>query len=199
MRRFLLCAIPLLVLLAYWLVAWLLRRPVRRGAGRTAAVVGAVVLAVIGIAAPARSMVDIRNMSEQQGYASVIRDVCGLSGRDAAIVVVADDVGIVHEWIPQSLRSWCDVPVAILPRESADRAETLRRLAAEWADEGRTLYVVSGIPGTIAGLLPDAELSMTRVAHDRHFLERTLLERPAAYAPGAFALAVAPVPLVPAA
>jgi hypothetical protein len=198
MRRFLLCAIPLLVLLAYWLVAWLLRRPVRRGPGRAAAVIAAAVVVVIGIAAPARSMVGIRNMSEQSGYATVIRDACGIMGRDAAVVVLPDSVGIVHEWIPQSLRSWCDVPVATLPKEAEDRAETVERLAAEWAAEGRTLHVVSGIPATITDLLPGAQVSSTRVAADPHFLERTLLRRPDKYTPGSFALAVAPVEPVPA-
>jgi hypothetical protein len=194
MRRFLVCAIPLLVLLAYWLVAWLARRGRAGGGAGATALVAAIALAVIGVAAPARAMFDIREMSEQDGYATAIRDACGIMGRDAAAVVLADRVGIVHEWIPQSLRSWCDVPVALLYREAPDRAETLQRLASGWADEGRDLFVVSGMADTITEVVPDAELATTRVVHDRHFLERTLLERPNEYEPQAFALALAPVP-----
>ena len=45
--------------------------------------------------------------------------------------------------LTQTLRSWCDVPVALLP-PTADAA-FVSELAAAWAAEGRQLWVVGDV------------------------------------------------------
>jgi hypothetical protein len=193
MRRFIVCALPLLVLLAFWLVAFLTRIAIPR-VWRGIAMATAVVIGVAAITAPIAFVVDVRRATEQRGFLAVVTDACGVIGSDGAVVVLQDATGIVHEWIPQTLRSWCDVPVARLPKNAPDSADTLRVLASKWAAEDRRLFVVAGAAETIAQLLPDARPVATRIVANPHLLEQTLLRRPERYAGQAFALALAEVP-----
>jgi hypothetical protein len=193
MRRYIVSAIPFVVLLAFWFVALLWRSPTD-GWRRPFARAAATVIAIIAAAVPISTTVTLRDMAEQRSYLGAVRDACGTVGRGAAIVVLQDPTGIVHEWVPQTLRSFCDVPVARLPNTAPDASSTLRRLASGWAAEDRRLFVVAGAAQTITDVLPDAEPVATRVVENAHFLEQTLFERPDEYVPQSFALALAEVP-----
>jgi hypothetical protein len=92
------------------------------------------------------------------------------------------------------LRTWCDVPVAVLRNDRPQRAETLQRLAAGWQHEDRQLWLVAADMQTILDAVPGAQPRSTRVANNTRFLEQTLLQRPDEYVGQAFSLALAPFP-----
>ena len=86
-------------------------------------------------------------------------------GADGAIVVPQEAAPLTWLYDPQTLRSFCDVPVGImlsgqksalstrLPGGKLD-SRVLTQLAQEWADDGRQLFIVAGNPRTIRKLFP---------------------------------------------
>src|SRR5262249_53455901 len=107
MRRYIVSALPLFVLLVFWFVAWIsrahLRAPVR-GLVR----IGAAALAIAAFAWPFVTTLPVASMSEQRGYLDVVRRTCGVIGRDSAVVVLSEPTDLIDQWTPQTLRSWCD-------------------------------------------------------------------------------------------
>jgi hypothetical protein len=191
MRRYLVTALPAIVLLAVGLSAVLMQARAA-GAGRVAARGAAVVVAIAAVGFPAWTTLPVASMTEQRGYLGVVRDACAILGRDAAVVVLRSEAGIAHQWFPQALRSWCGAQVAT-SRGDPDPA-VLARLAAGWAAEGRTLWVASDDAATIRGVYPEAVPVKTRQGVNRRFLERTLMHRPDDYLVQHFTLALARVP-----
>src|SRR5262249_47053848 len=158
------------------------------GGWRVVAVAVATAVGVTAVVAPAHSVTPVRKLTEQRSYLGVITDACALIGRDSAVVVLQDPTGLVHQWVPQTLRSWCNVPVARLPRDVTDAGPLLRQLAGKWEAEGRRLVVVSGAAETITATLPGVEPRATRIATNPHLLEQTLLSRPNSYVTQSIAL-----------
>jgi hypothetical protein len=115
-------------------------------------------------------------------------------GKDAAVALLESGTSLLYTWAPQSLRGWCNVPVAIVPKALPDRAAMLTKLAAEWKAAGRTLWVVADSTDSITNVLPAAKATETPVVLNPYFLGRTLVSRPRHYAPEEFFLALAPVP-----
>jgi len=111
MRRYLFSALPLLTLLGFGLVAALVRSRPRR-LPRAAPVTLAVIIAVAGIVSPLRAIKPVPNITEQRGNLLALRDACHRTGTDAAIVVLQSPTGLLTQWAPQTLRGWCNVPVA---------------------------------------------------------------------------------------
>ena len=113
MRRFLVSAFPLMVLLALGLasgVAGTHKNPRFDTAWR----VGAVAFAVAAVAYPIYTIRNVRSMSEQRGYLQVIDDVCTQVGPHAAIIVLErDKTDLYDDWAPQALRSWCGAEVGV--------------------------------------------------------------------------------------
>jgi hypothetical protein len=134
-RRFLPAILPGLAVAASLPVIWLLRRARPARPWRIAASTLAVVLAVVPLAA---STWPIRSMAQQRGYLDVVLDACDLIGDDATVLVVDPWAATV---LPQTLRAWCDVPVAVPAPglDDADRDRLLRAVAAT----GRRLVLVS--------------------------------------------------------
>ena len=193
MRRYLFSALPLLTLLGFGLVAALLRWAPKQ-VPRAVPIAAAVVIAAAGIAYPISTVEPVRNITEQRGDLLTVRDACRVMGGHAAVVVLQSPAGLLYEWAPQTLRGWCDVPVAVMAPTVPGRAATLTRLAAEWAKAGRTLWVVADLPATIRGVLPAAPIHRTPVVTNPYFLQRSLLHRPRHYASEPFSLLMAPVP-----
>ncbi len=193
MRRYLISALPLLLLLAFGLVVVLLRwAPTRMP--RAVPVAVALVIGGFAIGYPISTTVHIRAMTEQRGDLAVVKDACARVGtRDGAIVVLQSKAGIVDKWLPQALRDWCDVPVANLPSGRTDEG-TLRRMASQWQAEHRHLWVVAGDGDAVHAALPDVKAMSTPVASNGFFLEQTLLERPEHYSLQQFSLVLARVP-----
>ena len=109
------------------------------------------------------------------------------------LVLLVGAVGL-FQWAPQTLRGWCNVPVAVVPRAVADRAALLEQLAAKWKQAGRNLWVIADAPATITEALPAAEIRKAPVVINPFLLERTLIRRPSHYMAEQLSLVMAPVP-----
>jgi hypothetical protein len=81
--------------------------------------------------------------------------------------------------IPQTLRSFCDVPVVVLLGRS--NAGAVQTLANQWRARGRQLVLVSEFPQAILREFPRAQVQPTVVGEELHTLELTLTRRPSDY------------------
>jgi hypothetical protein len=192
-RRFLVSALPTLVLLALGLAACMSSVRSTTRWGRSARI-GAVVIAVASVAYPVYTVVPVRAMEEETGYLSAVEGVCSDIGPHAAVVVLeAARTDNLDDWIPQAIRGWCGAEVAVT--RGLAHADALRRLAREWSAEGRPFFVVSSSDGYVREVLPDAEMKSTRRAVDTKLLAPTLTHRPDGYRSQSVAIVVARVPL----
>ena len=192
MRRFLISALPALILLAFGLVA-ALGRWVPARLPRVLPATAALTIGVVGVAYPLLSVVPVAAMSEQRGDLRVVEDACRILGPRAAVVVLRDPRGHLYQTAPQTLRSWCGASVAIATSKDPE-PDDLTRLATAAAGRGTTLWVVAGDAATIRSVFADVTVETTRVVTDSHLLERTLLRRPSHYASEHFSLVLARVP-----
>jgi hypothetical protein len=191
-RRFLVSSFPLLILLALGLAAACFGiDPTRRGAMVWR--VGAVLFAIAAVAYPLYTVRNVRSMTEERGYLTVVQEACNKLGDHAAVVLLEHDPSDLYDdWLPQTLRSFCGAEVGVA-RGAANLAD-LRQLAGAWNAQGRDLYVVAKSPDVIQKLMPGVPVAATRVVVNPDFLELTLTHRPGRYSPQKFALAVARVP-----
>lgn len=175
-RRFVPVVIPGLTVMACIGVAALSDRLVpgyRRGAATSLA--GAALLLpalMVTLNAPL--------MSEQEGMLGVIEEACELLEHDAAVLVVGH---LDRRVLPQTLRSWCDLPVAVMDdEENPPNARTLASIAEHTADNGYRLMVLSSDPGALAEVrLGDPDAHTTRQASSERRLEHTLTRAPSRY------------------
>jgi hypothetical protein len=191
-RRFLVSALPTLILLALGLCAYAIGvTPVARWSRFVRG--GAIVAAVAAVAFPVYTIVGVRSMAEETGYLALVGQVCHDIGPHAAVVVIesAQSDG-VDDWIPQSLRGWCGAEVGITRGPAS--GEALRRLAREWRAQGRAFFVVSSSYGYVQQTLPGVPIMPTRRAVDRKLLAQTLTHRPDRYTAQSLAIVVASVP-----
>jgi hypothetical protein len=192
MRRFLISALPALILLAFGLVAALARWVPAR-IPRVLPATAALTIGVIGVGYPLATVVPVAAMSEQRGDLAVVRDACRILGPHAAVVVLRDPSGHLYQTVPQTLRGWCGATVGVSTAKDPD-AGALTQLAALAAARSTTLWVVAGESSTIRSVFPGVTVSSTRVVTDSHLLERTLFRRPSHYAAEHFSLTMARVP-----
>ncbi|MFP4512942.1 MAG: hypothetical protein ACLFRV_08370 [Acidimicrobiales bacterium] len=171
MRRYLVVTLPLLVLLAGWVIDALASRlaPLPAGARATAA---SAVAAVVLVVPPALATWPIRDARPHPGLAQAVSSVCEEVGDDAAIGVIPEDnLGLTAAL---ALRAWCGAPTSVVPVGIGP--DGWQRLAEQWADEGRDLHAVARSPRALAlvGVVPtvEAEASGPEV-------EQTLTRRPA--------------------
>ena len=80
----------------------------------------------------------LREYRTQAGFLRPVLDVCDAIPKDAAIVIVG---GFASITLPQTLRSWCGVPVA--GAGTALTPETVEQIATEVEANGYSLYLVS--------------------------------------------------------
>jgi len=193
MRRFLFCAFPLLILLAFGLVAALLQY-VPKSIPRAVPTAVAVFIAAAAVWYPISVIKAVPNITEQRGDLLTLRSACTTLGNNAAVVVLQSPTSLVNEWAPQPLRGWCDVPVAVMPVGLPDRAGALAELSKQWNAAGRKLWVVADSPETIKSVVPEAKVTTTPVVTNPFLLRRTLLHRPGNYAPEQFSFSLAPIP-----
>ena len=136
-------------------------------------------------------------MTEQRGLLPVVTGACKIIGPHGAVVMLPTSVSHLSD--PQTLRSFCNVPVVVAARGATPRA--IRTLAARWREQGRQLFVVGERAQAIRQMFPAAIVRSTGWRADSHFLEQTLTRIPSKYAPVrlqvtiAHQLAAAPVPL----
>jgi hypothetical protein len=193
-RRFLVAAIPALLLLALGLAAHMWSARSSRGWGR-ACRIGAVVFAITAIAYPAYTLRPVRSMAEETGYLALVHHTCDAVGPNAAVIVVeARLTDQVDDWFPQAIRGWCGADVAV--SRGTTKATTLHRMARNWDAEGRKLFVVSPTVTDLRAVLPHADVKASLHAVDDKLLAPTLSHRPDAYRSQDFAVVVAAVPPV---
>src|SRR6185369_1274914 len=102
----------------------------------------AILLAGGALSSPLRALKPVPNITEERVYPVALRDACHTIGPDAAIVLLQSPTGLIAQWAPQSLRGWCNVPVAVMV-PTPTSAATLTHLATAWAAEGKRLWVVA--------------------------------------------------------
>jgi hypothetical protein len=191
-RRFLIGALPTLVLLAFGFAAglWSMRAS---GALATLGRIAAVIIVVFGIGHPIYTVSGVAEMTEQRGYLNVIHEACDGMGDDAAVVLIErDNSDLFDDWVPQALRGWCGAKVAMTRGQANPVA--LRRLATNWNAAGRKFYVAATTPEVIREVLPDAEIVTTSLAGNDKFLRQALTHRPNEYQSQSFQMSFAPVP-----
>jgi hypothetical protein len=188
MRRFLPAVLPGLVLLAFGALSGIVRAP--RPGGTVARKVVAVALGVGAIAYPVWTDIGLRNMTEQRGEYAAVREVCTLLGARSAAIILEDRESFLDRNTPQTLRSFCNVPTAVMP--GAPNGSALRTLAEAWRRDGRPLYVVARSPEMIRRTLGLAARA-TPETTNHHLLNARLLWRPDHYTSESLQFAVAPV------
>lgn len=197
MRRFLVGAFPLLVLLAAGLAAYLWPQAGTARLGVTRRVVSLLLVAG-AVGWPLYTVAGLAAMTEQRGYLDVVHDACAHMGAKPAIVLIdSNPNNLVEQWIPQTLRGWCGADVAILPTKGmtpADVNAELTRLSSAWHAQGRRLFAMADDWNALVAALPNVPRYQTPVMVNKNFLDRTVTHRPRALIPESFAMLLAEVP-----
>ncbi len=193
-RRFLPAVFPGIILLAFAVLCGFVRTPDRRFVGQRRSL--AIVLAIATVVFPWITIRNVSQMTEQRGLFPVIDTACKILGHHSAVVVLQDVAppSVVYLSDPQTLRSFCDVPVAVML--GRPNTGVLHSLSAQWESVGREMYVVAFSPGTILRALPHAHPRLIGHRINRHFLEQTLTRPPSAYTSEVFQLTMAQVPAI---
>jgi hypothetical protein len=145
-------------------------------------------------------------MTQQHGFDVAVAKVCKRIGPHAAVVVPQEAAPLTWYLDPQTLRSFCDVPVAIIatgqrtgvtPRLPGGHfgAAALRDLARQWAAQKRDLYLVAGSTYTAGRFVPGVRPRVILARPGHHLLEQTLVTRPNRYQPERLGFVVVRVPV----
>jgi len=186
-RRFVPAAFPGLILVAFGLLCVVARDRSRPYLAERR--FGVVVLAVVAAAFPLYTIRNVSEMTEQRGLFVVITDACKQIGPNGAVILLQElqpPTSSAFASLPQTLRSFCNVPV--LEVVGPPRAHALQLLADQWRSTGHRLVLVAEHPQTISRVFPAAPVHPTLVGEEDHQLEQTLLRRPDRYATGQFGL-----------
>jgi hypothetical protein len=189
-RRFLPTVFPAAILLAFAVICAIAHDRSEKPASLRRSV--AIVLALATVVFPIWSIRKVSQMTEQRGLFPVITNTCRFIGPKGAVVMLQEVRTVVYLSDPQTLRSFCNVPVTTLSKRA--NPQVLHTLADEWRKQGRTLYVVAGLPETIKQILPKALIHTTGRRTNPHLLEFTLTRPPSRYFPEFLQLATAAVP-----
>jgi hypothetical protein len=140
MRRFLPVLLPAMFVFAAlaigWIATWIARR------SRPVAIAVGSALAVAMVVVTAAQLWPVRDVRAQGGYLKPVLWTCDQVGDDAAILVVPSQTELVHRTLPQALRSWCGVPVAVV--SGRDTPERIQEIARDARADDRDLYLVAG-------------------------------------------------------
>jgi hypothetical protein len=189
MRRFVPATLPLLVLLAAVAIAALAQLAAKSAAGaawqRSVLIVGAAGLLMFPIATAS----PVASFEPQAGALTVVQGLCRTVGPRSAIVFAANDApGVL---LPTAVRTWCDVPVAVLTRPQS-QAEILQ-MARSWQAGGRKLWVVGSSAALTEKSAPGTNARHIATASSPRELEMTIQRAPAAYAGSVFSIYAGPV------
>jgi hypothetical protein len=168
-RRYLPVTIPGLILFAMILAQELARH--RRPIGA----VGALVLVVGGLGMCAYLMPSYLLKRQYVPLLRGVESACARAGPHAAVVIVQSTnvINGPQYRYPQALQAFCGIPVATAPPGLP--APFYESLAAEWAQRGRVLELVSDSPVAISVVPGEAKpLQITRY----QVLERSYTHRP---------------------
>jgi hypothetical protein len=188
MRRFVPATMPLMVLLAAVSIAALGRVVATSAAGhvwqRPVAVVGSAGMLMF----PVATTFPVRSFAPQAGALTVVEAACKTVGPQGAVVFAANDpAGVL---LPTAVRTWCNVPVAVLTRPQS--VAELQQMARFWQASHRTLWVVASSAEAIAQAAPGVRASMIASATNPRELEMTIQRAPQSYALGTVTLFAGP-------
>jgi hypothetical protein len=173
MRRFVPAVLPLCALLAAAALEWLWRFAQRVGPRLGASALGAVAVVAL-LVFPIGHALPVRALTIQEHFPDAVHATCAGLGADAAVLVVGQGFDTVYV---QTLRDWCNVPVAGL--DAPVGAPTLQALSRSWHARGRRLWLVSGTPALLQGLaLPPKQLGSANSVRE---IEITLSRIPQQY------------------
>jgi hypothetical protein len=186
MRRYLSIVIPGFLLFGVVVMQWLAARLGKWGIGAAA------LLAVAAIAWPLSASLPVRSETTQPGMLDAINATCHALGPHAAVIIAKGD-DTFHAQVPQAIRSFCNVPVA-LTHDNFDPSE-YGVLARRWKAEGRTLQIVGDTTVGVAATAPGLQPRLIASVVNRHALEQTLARPPRHYTTTKFSFVIATVPL----
>ena len=141
------------------------------------------------LAFPVTATWPIREFETQSGFLSVVRATCGVAGRDSALLILQEPYSL---GLPQSLRSWCDVPVAVASQPITE--EVLEQLAERWREGDRRLWLVAPTPQLIVSQAPGAKPTLVGSATNDHEQVPSLTHAPDAYRSQTLTIWAAPMP-----
>ena len=177
MRRFVAASIPGLLIALAWGAdrVWGIRGGgVLRWAGPSVAVclVGVTAFATASATSPIRLVRDGVPMLQ------VVNQICDVADDEPSAILVSRD-NLMSITMPESLRTWCDVPTA--GAGNTTNAAEVEALARAWEAEGRRLLVLSIQPEPFEGGLEGQDIELPAVALST--VEPTITRRPEALAP----------------
>jgi hypothetical protein len=196
MRRYLPLVLPGFILLAAVAVDMLWRqRNVHWISIAARAVGGLLVLALL--AWPVHTDWRVRGETTERGFLRSVEQMCLTFGPKASVVVIA--AGPRDRAVPQTVRSFCNSPVAIFDpaatrAPAADDRRAFAKLAGAWREQGRTLFVISNSAPAVARVLPGGQEMTVVVAQNSLFLQERLAGRPDGFRSEAYNFTIARVP-----
>jgi hypothetical protein len=132
--------------------------------------------AVAFIAFPFGRTIPVRNLSTDANYSAAIDKVCTTVGPKAAILSIPPILGVAYT---QTLRDWCNVPVAGLSGKID--APTIETLAQSWRKQGRRLWILGNTPNDVQSVLPSVPPVHLATAFSYHEVQVTLERAPEQY------------------
>jgi hypothetical protein len=167
-----------------------LERMVRRAPRRGLLPAG--LLAALFVAWPLSATLAVRDETTQPGMLDAVTATCRALGPHAAVVVLNGGSQLYRQ-IPQTLRSFCNVPVAI--REDQFDNTQFAVLARRWQADGRVLKVFAESPAHITQALPNARPRTVAKPTNDHLLDQTVDRPPRRYMSRVDEFVIATVPL----
>ena len=119
------------------------------------------------------------------GSSDPVKQLCDVVGPDGAVVVLQG--ATLDRILPQTLRSYCDVPVAVRifdPKDPGLDAAGFERLADEWKRDGRTLFIVGDTAERIDHIIPGLKPIAQFIAYQRPLPRDGSRAGPTASGPG---------------
>ncbi len=189
-RRFVPAVLPLLVTLAAVSVVAAVELT-RRQSPHVLPVMAVGTALSLGVMAPAlaRSL-PVGGLSDQHGYLDLAYDLCANVRGGAVLAVDGERAGI---GLPQTVRSFCDVPAGVISEDDAD-SQHVAALAAEWAAEGRKLHVIASSVEVVEALIPGVAVTRLGPYENDQMLEVTVTRPPGRLAKVSETLYLATVP-----
>jgi hypothetical protein len=189
-RRFLPAVFPAVILLVFAVLYLFARGTGSTFASQRRSV--AIVVAAVVVVYPWLTTRNVARMTEQRGLFKAITRTCQTLPDDSAVVMLKELRSVAYLSDPQTLRGFCNVPVAVMLGPTD--VDALHQLADKWKAQGKQLYVATEFAYTIRLYFPRARVHSTPRLLNPHLLEPTLTRRPSHYRPESFQLSVAAIP-----